>query len=116
MATRSELLARVRSRQQTLETAAAAPAKPLRIILEFEQARDPQAVAAEIRERLAIEASVVPLSAAHREGGNSGDDALAEFLATTIIGIEAADVSDSPFELGYAIADATGALTADALN
>jgi serine protease len=107
MASRAELLAGVRAKQQVGST----PAKPLRIILEFEKPRAPDAVAAAINERLQIRVEAARLSEAH--GLQGAHDGLAQFMAVTIIGVEAADVADSPFELGYALADATDAVTAE---
>src|SRR5262249_4729737 len=52
------------------------------------------------------------LSEAHLLEG--ADDGLAQFMAVTIISVEATDLTDSPFELGYALADATNAVTAEA--
>lgn len=117
MTTRTEVLARVRSKQQTLETVtpdeAGGANRPLRIILEFERARDPAEVAAEIKQALNISIEAAPLSEAHGETVDSAEDGLARFTAVTIPGVTAAEVSDAPFELGYALADATGALTAE---
>jgi hypothetical protein len=110
MTSRDELLTRVRARQKA-GAAESAPVKPLRIILEFRTPLDPAAVAETIRHSLQIETDAVRLAQAH--GLDGSDDALARFVAVTIIGVETAEVADSPFELGYAIADATAAVTAE---
>jgi serine protease len=110
MASRAAVLERVRARQQ-LE--AVGPDKPLRFVLEFEAPRDPAEVAAEIREQLGIATSISRLSEAHGETAAPGEDGLVNFLAVTIPDVQAADIPDSPFELGYALADATGAVTAE---
>lgn len=107
MTSRSEILAQVRSRQ------AAGDNRPLRIILEFGAPRDPAALAAEISRQLGIAVEAMRLSQAHGEVAEGADDGLANFVAVTVPGVTAADVADAPFELGYAIADATGAITAE---
>jgi serine protease len=112
MVSRAALLNRVRERQ-TVSDAEAGAVEPLRLILEFERPRPPGEVAGQIRENLGIQVVAEWLSAAHGEEGAGGDDSLARFIAVTVVGVSAADVHDSPFELGYALADATGALTAE---
>jgi serine protease len=112
MASRAELLSRVRERQ-TGAGAEVQAAEPLRLILEFERPRPPGDVAAEIGERLGIDVAAQWLSDAHGEAGAGGNDRLARFLAVTVVGVTATEVRDSPFELGYALADATGAVTAE---
>jgi hypothetical protein len=109
MTSRDELLTRVRARQKA-GVAESTRAKPLRIILEFRTPPDSAKVVEAIRDSLQIETEAAPLAETH---GLGGDDALAQFVAVTVVGIEAAEVTDSPFELGYAIADATGAVTAE---
>ena len=111
MALRAELLARVRTKQAAVNTRESTPAKPLRIIMEFPAPPDPAAVAATIQDALQIATEVTRLSEAH--GLDRGNDALARFVAVTVVGVETAEVADSPFELGYAFAEATGALTAE---
>lgn len=111
MASRTELLARVRTKQGTANAGKSAPAKPLRIIMEFPAPPDPAAVAAMIQDRLQIVTVVTRLSEAH--GLDRSNDALARFVAVTVVGVETAEVTDSPFELGYAFAEATSALTAE---
>ncbi len=110
MTSRKELLAQVRAKQQA-RARESPPAKPLRIIMEFKAPPDPAEIAAAIRERLAIDTAAARLAQAH--GLEGGDDALAHFLAVTVVAVEAADVADSSFELGYGFADATDALTAE---
>ena len=110
MTSRDELLTRVRARQKA-GAPESTPAKPLRIILEFRTPPDPTKVVEAIRDSLQIETEAAALAETH--GLDGGDDALAQFVAVTVVGIEPAEVTDSPFELGYAIADATGAVTAE---
>lgn len=110
MASRAELLNRVREKQAGAEAAAA---EPLRVILEFPQPRPPGEVAGDITGELGIRVDAEWLSSGHGEGGAGGGDGLARFIAVTIPDVSAADVPDSPFDLSYALADATGALTAE---
>jgi serine protease len=112
MASRAELLSRVRERQ-SFAGAEADAVEPLRVILEFERPRPPSEVAGQIWEGRGIQVVAEWLSAAHGEGGGGRDDELARFIAVTVVGVSALDVAESPFELGYALADATGALTAE---
>lgn len=108
MISRDELLARVGAKQVTVQSP---QAKPLRIILEFAEPRISAPVTEAIRDNFQIATQAALLSEAH---GHIGDeDGSAHFIAVTVIGIEASDVADSPFELGYAFADVTGALTAE---
>lgn len=111
MVSRDDLLERIRSKQRAAAGPGAVPSKPLRIIMEFEGRPDPQEIAAIIHSRLAIETTVARLADAH--GLGDGDDALARFFAVVVLRIELSDVADSPFELGYAFADVTGAVTAE---
>ena len=108
MASRAELLAIVRARQLSLDEP---PDRFLRFIVEFGGIVDPSQI--EIQEKLGIQVIVSRLSEAHGERVPLGEDGLANFLAVTIPGIDAADVAELPFELGYAIADVTGAITAE---
>lgn len=114
MTTRDDILDRVRTRQQSAPGSGehTGATRDLRIILEFDRPRDPGEVSAEIRMALNISTVAARLSESHGEGGTA-DDALARFTAVAVIGIKPDDVSDAPFELGYALADATGALTAE---
>jgi serine protease len=111
MTSREDVFDRVRAKQRRAQIEAA-PQKPLRIIVEFAAPPEPAAVSDLLRTRLKIDTEATRLSAAHGLEAD-GDDALAAFLAVTIIGITAADVADAPFELAYALADATGALSAE---
>ena len=109
---RTALLARIRELQAS-RGAGATASKSLRIILEFDRQRDPDEVAREIRGALNLSTTAAPLSEAHGEGASGQNDGLANFLAVTVTGITPADIADAPFELGYAFADATGAITAE---
>jgi len=111
MTSGEDVLNRVRAKQQRAQTEPV-PQKPLRIIMEFAATPEPAAVRDVIRARLQIDTEAARLSAAHGLDGD-GDDALAPFLALTVTGIAAADVADSPFELAYAFADVSKALTAE---
>lgn len=113
MTSRAEVVARVRARQQSVETVEAPPGKFLRIILEFAGRPDPAAIDQQIENTLGIRTISAPLSQAHGEATESADDGLARFVATTVVGVAPADLADAPFELGYALADATEALTAE---
>lgn len=113
MAVREVILDGVRGRQRDGGAVPGAPRRPIRYILEFEVPPEPGDVASAIGRDLRISVGVARLSEAHRQGGGGPDDGLARFLAVTVDGIEPADIAGSPFEVGYALADAAGAVTAE---
>lgn len=111
--TRSEVLRRARQRQLTssLEGTGAAVGRFLRIILEFDRHKEPAAAASEIRQKLGLEVSAFYLFAPP-EGGPV-DEALQGFIAVDALNVDADAIDGQAFELGYAMADATGAVTAE---
>jgi hypothetical protein len=114
MTTREEQLRHIRIAQGAEAETEAVDAEPLRIIVEFDGPRDPESVAADIRRRLDIEVMVARMLDDHGlESDSAEEDGLARFLAVTIPAVSRNTLPGTPFELAYAIADATGALTAE---
>lgn len=128
MSMRESILGNARSKQATVrgtrrEAGAERPAiagasdgtsdTTIRYILEFDEKHDPAAATRAIQQQLGIEVSARPLAAAHGERGDDTNDALDRFMAVTVDNVSPEDLSPSPFEFGYALADATGAVTAE---
>jgi hypothetical protein len=111
--TREEVLTHARTRQRyEAPTPAAGEARPaLRIILEFDRRRDPEEVAAVIRAQLGLDVTAMLLFAPPQ--GGEIDPALHGFVAAAIDGVNLEAIEGQAFELSYAIADATGARTAE---
>lgn len=109
MTERERLLDQVRSLQRA--PGAAPSRRTLRVVLEFDAAQPPAAVAARLRLALGIEVEVAPLLADPPSRAAPGG--LDRFLAASIPGVRVADLAGSPFELAYAMADASGAVTAE---
>lgn len=110
MAMRDAIIDRVRANQHG---AAESVSTPVRFIAEFDSSRDPDTIAAEIRNSLSLQASVTRLSQSHGEEIETADDALARFFVIEVAGAGAGELRPSPFEFGYALADATSAMTVE---
>lgn len=110
---RDHIINRVLSRQSSSNASAESVGASIRIILEFDPAPAPDVIAASIKSSLGIDAVVQPLSGSHGEPAAQGDNALAKFMAVAIPGVTVHDLAPSPFEFAHALADATGAVTAE---
>jgi serine protease len=108
--TRDDILVRARAQQASAAESGAAM-RPLRVILEFEQARNPEEIRSAIRTRLGIETSVTSLFAS--VDGAPADPVLEGFFAVILPNVRLAGVDGHAFELAYAIADATGGKTSE---
>lgn len=121
MSMQDAILDRVRSKQSRIvaaghaevESTTGPPLGSVRFVLEFPDNADAAAVSRTIRESMGIEVQAKSLSAAHGEGGDDGEDRLARFVVVTVPRISQSDLEPSAFEFGYAMADATGAVTAE---
>lgn len=110
---RESILENVRAKQSVSELPPEAAPGSIRFIVEFDRVAEPAEIEAALKSRLGVDVAAARLSAAHGEQGADDGDGLANFLAVVIPGVVAEDLRPSPFEMGYAIADATGALTAE---
>ncbi len=110
---RKDIIERALGRQSAApaEGARAAAHRSLRIILEFDGPKDPDDVAAEVREKLGLNVTASRLFAPP-EGGAT-DESLQGFIAVDVLDVDLDAIEGQAFELGYAIADATGAATAE---
>ena len=112
MTARDDVLTLARAAQTRGATELASEPRPLRVILEFDNAPNLGGLERIIRQRLAIEVSASQLFAPV-EGGEPVDPALAGFIAVTIPGVRLSAIDGQAFELAYALADATGARSAE---
>lgn len=110
---RGGVLASARARQQSEAPTAAAgtAARSLRVILEFSQRTEPTVVVATIRSQLDL-AVTATLLFAPPDGGEIHPE-LDRFVAVTVSNVDLDTIEAQAFELSYAIADATGALSAE---
>ena len=107
---REEILNRLRTWQS--EGPRADPERgDVRYVLEYATPCNPDGIAGVIRERLGLDCQAVRLSAAHGEKPEA-DDGLARFAAVMVPATSGLDAREI-FEVGYALADATDALTAE---
>ena len=110
---RADVLQRARARQRAEgpQRPGDRARRPLRIILEFGRRTDPEEVAAAIRAQLELDVAASLLFAP--PDGGEPEPALDRFVVVTVTGVDLDAIDGQAFELSYAIADATGALTAE---
>src|SRR5687768_4625676 len=112
MVTREDILGLPRRAQQVSEGTESSQ-DSLRIVLGFSEPRDPRAVAEEIRADLDLNVSAARLMEQHGLSADPESDALARFVAVVVPRAPKRMSPEAAFELGNALADATGALTGE---